>query len=439
MKIKKDKILKILLMMYTFVVIYTPNFFSNAYINYMLPFVYMFVGLFFLKPIKKNHKINGVFYLLAILIAFWILAALYFLIRALIAGVEVTDIINLRLVQSASIIVTIISISKIEHQLTVWGMNPKEKLVFILNVAMIQAFFVIIMILNPSLRSNLLAHFYQYGNGNEFTMAKRVYGIMSNYTYATPIFHGILATLSLIYGITYNKKMFIYIPFLILMIALNGRTGMLVFILGVFISILYFTLRNKYMKKAIIGFVVLLILLGISLTIIKLYKIETYNFLISGIEDVIKYILYDEKEGNVAILSNNFSDNINIMTFLYGNGHKIQNKGDIPDTIEFEGEYSDMGYLNDMYMAGIVYMLLLYVPLTYFILKNVNTVKLSNEEKCINDILKIFLILVIIFCNIKGEVFRASIIIAGVIFAKLIILDKRENVNEKSISNNVNI
>ena len=42
MKIKKDKILKILLMIYTFVVIYTPNFSTNAYINYILPFIFLY-------------------------------------------------------------------------------------------------------------------------------------------------------------------------------------------------------------------------------------------------------------------------------------------------------------------------------------------------------------------------------------------------------------
>ena len=50
-----------------------------------------------------------------------------------------------------------------------------------------------------------------------------------------------------------------------------------------------------------------------------------------------------------------------------------------------------------------------------------------------------FLILTIIVCNIKGEVFRSSIILAGAVFTKLIIFDKKENIDEKSISNNVNI
>lgn len=440
MKFHINKILRRLLMLYTFVVIYTPNFSKSAYINYLLPFIYMLISMIFLRPIKRNHKIKGIFYFLAVLIAFWILAAMFFVIRALIAGVELTDIINLRIVQSASIMATIISISKIEHQLTMWKMDSEEKFKFILNVAMIQAFIVIIMLLIPSLRNTLLNHFYQYGNGNHFTMEKRVYGIMSNYTFATPIFHGILATLALVCGIIYNKKMYLYIPFLVLMIALNGRTGILVFILGIFITLIYFIIRNRYIKKMILGLSVLLILVGISLTFLKNYKLDTYNFLISGIEDVANFIFYNEKNGNIETLLENFSDNINVTTFVYGNGHKIQNSGDIPNNIIFfEGVYSDMGYLNDMYMGGILYMLLLYIPIMYFLLKKVNTVKISNKEKCLYNILKIFLTMTIILCNIKGEVFRSSIIIAGTIYLKLTIFDKKENKNEESIGHNGNI
>ena len=140
----------------------------------------------------------------------------------------------------------------------------------------------------------------------------------------------------------------------------------------------------------ILGLSVLLILVGISLTFLKNYKLDTYNFLISGIEDVANFIFYNEKNGNIETLLENFSDNINVTTFVYGNGHKIQNSGDIPNNIIFfEGVYSDMGYLNDIYMGGILYMLLLYIPIMYFLLKKVNTVKISNKEKCIYNILKI--------------------------------------------------
>lgn len=432
------KFLIMLLMVYTFVVIYTPNFFSNAYLNYILPYIYMVIAFIFLKPINKENKIKGIYFYIAILISIWFLAAIFFAIRALMAGVELSDIVNLRIVQSGSIIVTIISICKIVNQLDYWNFNNIEKLKFLLKVTMIQAVIVIFMMILPELRTVLLEHFYQYGNGNEFTMAKRVYGIMSNYTFATPIFHGLLASIALSAGILYDRKLYYYIPFLLLMIVFNGRTGMLVFILGVIINFIYFILKNKYIKKAMIGLIVILLLSFMSLGIIKSYKPETYAFLIAGIEDVVNYMFYNEKSGNIEVLSSDVTDNINLRTFLIGNGHKIQNSGDIPQNIQFDSSYSDMGYLNDMYMAGVLYMFLLYIPIVWIILKKQKNIKMQNKEKCINDIFEIVAILTVFSCNLKGEVFRSSIIIAGIIYLKLI-LSGKENKDEESINNNVNL
>lgn len=439
-KTKKNRFIIFLLMLYTFVVLYTPNFSSNPYINYMLPFIYMIIGLIFLKSPEKNRKIRGIFYFVAILIAFWILAAIFFMIRALIAGVELTDIINLRIVQTANIIATIISVCKIERQLTYWNYNLRDKMIFLLNVTMIQAAIVILMLLSSNLRTILLQHFYQYGNGNEFTMANRVYGIMLNYTFSGAIFHGFIASIALTFGVIYDKKIYLYIPFLILMIVLNGRTGMLIFIMGVIINIGYLVIRSKYFTKIISAVIILSVVVSIALLVIKSIKPATYRFLISGIGDVFDYVINNEEDGNVEILLGNFENNINTRTFMLGNGYKIQNSGDIPDGIQFKGEYSDMGYLNDMYMGGIVYMLLLYIPLLYFILANAKEVEFSYDEKTINKIVNIISILMIFICNIKGEVFRSGILIAGVILVKAMIQDKKgDKIDEKSICNNVDL
>ena len=74
-----------------------------------------------------------------------------------------------------------------------------------------------------------------------------------------------------------------------------------------------------------------------------------------------------EKTGNIQILSENFKDDINFKSLLIGNGYRIQNREDIPNNIEFNLSYSDMGYLNDMYMGGLPYMVMLYLPLIILI------------------------------------------------------------------------
>ncbi len=435
----RSNILKLCLMIYTFLVIYTPNIFSNQYINYALVFFYLVIALIFLKPNTNYYKIRGIFKSVAILVGCWIFVAIFFVIRALIAGVEVTDIVNLRIVQTSSLISIVICVCKIEKQLTIWGYDKKGKIKFILNVAMIQAFIVVIMLAFPKFRTSALNHFYQYGNGNEFTMAKRVYGIMLNYTFATPIYHGFLLTLAFTYGLISDKKMYLYIPFLVLMIMLNGRTGMLIALLGILLNTIYFAFKRGYAKKILLSIIICLILIYPLLKFLEIIKPETYHFFISAIDDVLSYFIEDEKNGNIGILSENFEKDINTKVFLIGNGHRIQNKGDIPENIDFHGVYSDMGYLNDMYMGGIIYMSLIYLPLVCFIIRDPKNIKMERREEYINNLFKLMSIATIFICNIKGEVFRSSIIIAIIVYYKIAMFDDKEKEHEKSIDNNVNL
>lgn len=434
MKKKSNFFSTLFLYVLSFLIIYTPMLSSNIMLSYILPFLYLIIIFIFFKRNYLNYKFNGIFKSIFILVAFWLFAMAFFVIRALIAGVNFYDIQNLRIIQSLNIIVTIINIFLVERHLTYMNYTTENKIKFILNISMIQFVFVLIMLIFPNFRSFILSHLVS--STNQFTLEKRVYGIMLNYTYSTPIFHGILATLALTCSILYNRKYLWYIPFIIIMIVFNGRTGLIIFFIGVLFNFIYFIHRKKFFKKAFTSLLIFALLLFMSLFFVKSVNVKTYNFLMNGLEDVYIYIFKGEKDGNVKAVSENLIKGFNEKVFFLGVGFTTRDK---PNYIDGSYIRTDVGFLNDMYMGGIIYMLLLYLPLIYFVLKHDKYI--DENAKCCYSLLKYFLLFVVFFSNLKGDVFRSSILILILVYLKLIFVDgevEKEN-ERKSISHNVYI
>lgn len=411
---------KILLYLLTFLIIYTPTFFSNNIVNYMLPFIYFIFTFFLTYNIPKKGKFSNVF---RRVIFFLFLGAIYFFIRTLIAGTDLTDFFHLRIIQSLQFIVLLISMYNISIYLSAIGYNDEQKIEFLLKVCMIQFLFVAIMILFPNVRTNLLNHFYQNGKGNIFTISKRVYGIMSNYTFAGAIFHGVMAVIAYVYGLTKNNKYLLYIPELLIIVLLNGRTGLFICGIGIFISTIILVDKKSFFKI----FKYFIIVIIASMLLFQLLKIifpSTHIFIRNGFNDVVNILFNGEKTGNIQILSENFKDDINFKSLLIGNGYRIQNREDIPNNIEFNLSYSDMGYLNDMYMGGLPYMVMLYLPLIILIF----TYNKNNKKEFA---LSMFLFFVLIFCNLKGEIFRSSMLVSEIIFIKSLIQESKEKEMKK--------
>lgn len=414
---RKSKI--IILYIFAFLAIYTPNFAKIAYFNNM---VAMFILMILLLPeiITKFRNVKQELFSKKILylIGGILLASCYFAIRALFAGANLTDIADLRIVQSNINIIFILLMIMIIKNLSRLGYNREKKVTFLLNIAMIQGIICMIMYIFPATRTIVTDVLFRYGEGNEFTLAARVYGIASNYTFATPIFHGILGTIAVIYAMFKNKKYILYLPFIVIAIILNGRTGFFILILGIVISLGYFIMKMNYAKKVLKMLLIFIPIMILVMLLLNTVFSDIFAFTQKGINDVIN-LMNGEKTGNFGILYNDYLLMPEVNP-IFGEGYRPHGT-DIPDWITEEYR-TDMGYINDYVMGGILYMLLLYVPYIKFIMHKPRGA-MKDIDKSINQLFSIFILLTLAITGIKGEPLRATIIVAGMVYLKLVLTE----------------
>ena len=413
----------VLVYIYAFLIVYNPGFFTNEYLNYALPFGYWLIGLLFLNtnPNKLVIKIFNNRYINSYII-FGLLAILFFVFRALFARVSFSDLTHLRIVQSLSVLFSLLSFYYLERYLDHHSFTAIDKTQLLLNVCLIQFVFVLIMVLSPQFRMAVLERFYLKPNVNySFTIAKRVYGLMSNYTFAGSVFHGIMAFMALYLGSFANRKFFAYVPVILLIVFLNSRIGLIVFIVATVFYFLYnLIFKNTLNRTLRITLIVSLILL-VAFSLLPVIWPNTFNFFVNGFLDLFNYaatgVASNERISDIDLLANQLKTDFNYQTLLLGNGYRIQNSGDIPAGLIFKGLYSDIGFLNDMYMGGIIYMSLLYYPFIEMLIKT----SFKDVE------LKWIFLVVAFLSNFKGEVFRAPIIIGTIIYLTISFDLKRSN------------
>lgn len=344
------------------------------------------------------------------------IASVYFAIRAIIGSYDI------RLMQNLFILVQIVHIIIIIDLMKYLKLTTDQMVQTLLNLALLQGIITILMIVFPSLKEIALSLYYLNREENVFISRMRIYGISGDYTFFTPIYHGILCGVALFYSVFRSPKYFIYLPFILLAILMNGRFGILVFLLAPIILVAYTLINGKVNLKALkISFYTILVI-GTGMFIIMLVAPFTYDWIVSGIMEVVNLVIYGEKVGNVDVLTDMFHFPKGI-GFLLGEGHRIIGRdgralGYIP---------SDIGYVNDMFMGGIVYVSMLYGSIFSFILRNDKkrsaTVK---SEVMLPSLISKYLLFALLLANLKGEVMRGGLVLVGAIFIKLIFVKSKE-------------
>jgi hypothetical protein len=420
MSIQKIKIKLLIIYLYAFFVIYMPELQGFTQIR---SHIWVTILLFFMITpylLKRKIVLNKHIFFLCFGI---IVSSIFFAVRAAISGNEI------RLIQNNFVIIQIIHICIIISILKKNGYLKDDLIKFLLNIGMFQGIICIAMILIPSFRELALFLYYNGADENIFISANRIYGISGDYTFFTPIFHGTLAIVALIYSILKSYKYLVYIPFLLIAILLNGRTGLLIFVLGSLVALLLLFLRGKSWVK-LINYCILTILIIITgLYSIKHLAPNTFNWIMSGFDDTINLFLNDQLEGNYEALLSTMLYWPEGLSTLWGEGHRVF--GNIG--ISFGFVPSDIGYVNDMFMGGIIYIGLLYLPIFRFLFLKNN--KLNNLDYLINNILSVALLFVLLLSNYKGESMRGGLVLIGVIYIKLILLDEN---NHSYIDNSAN-
>lgn len=210
----------------------------------------------------------------------------------------------------------------------------------------------------------------------------RAYGLAQGLNFDYGVIQGLIFGIGL-FNLKSNRWYILFIPFVIISILINARTGFIVVILAI---VSYF-ISNKSYKSLLAGFLIFS-LLGLTYKSLKdLIPTDTYLW----IEEFFLEL------GDAVFGTNNAQYNTNetlremliwpndIQSWIFGTGHSLFRVK--------SGAHSDVGYINQLAYGGLIYVSLLYYMSYLFIKKS---------KFYIPKNLFLFLLISVMLVNIKG-------------------------------------
>lgn len=288
----------------------------------------------------------------------------------------------------------------------------------------IQGLICIAMLIFPALKEIANQLYYLGGERNVFRTEKRIYGISNDYTFFTPCYHGFLASFCLLYSVVKKKIFMIAVPLIFIATFMNNRTGIIIFlintvIIGVMI-LLDINVEDKVKINLLKGGVLLFAALGISLMVIKLYNPKTYEYTIQGVLTAKEWA----SEQNYQLY---FPSGLDL---IFGNGDIQAGVTRIKYGWSIERN-SDYGYVNDLFIGGLIYCAFLYLANFKFLFFKNNSIVFGIKMYQF-DLISLITLLI---SNYKGQSMKSGFLIIAVFFIKLTLLDSidsdKANVNCK--------
>ena len=285
----------------------------------------------------------------------------------------------------------------------------KEKLVFLINIGLIQALLSISMLVIPPLKNIANALYIQtvpdyYNSPQLGVIYVRIYGIFGDYTFSGAIFMAFLATISLYFYSIYRDRYFLISSILIIFASiLNGRTGFYLYIICTIILLIK-NLKIKLIgKKQIICVLCFLFLVGSMVYIFR--NTSQVQWFSQGAQEVLS-LFSGKKEGTFDTLINDFIFFPKGIHLLIGYGSRVY--GSYGGNLIGKG--SDIGYINDIFRGGILFIILYYgaiAKLLHIVYTNIKEKFSSKNGLILVGILSLFLFV----SNFKGESLGTSSIL----------------------------
>lgn len=187
------------------------------------------------------------------------------------------------------------------------------------------------------------------------------------------------------------------------MTALNGRTGLVAFAAVALMSTLFVLFTRFSFVTAVTSALGIGLASWIAVRVLSKVAPQSLNFIAGMFEDSRTLLVDGELTGNYTVL---VPDLLRVpendAQFIFGTGLRLYT--------ESRGLRSDVGFTNDLFAGGLVFVVLAYFTLFIFIARSQSG----------QTFLAVSMIVVFFIANFKGEFFRSSILIFMVIFLSLI-------------------
>lgn len=184
----------------------------------------------------------------------------------------------------------------------------------------------------------------------------RLFGFSAGLTFDMPSAMSMFTCIAMYLGINRDIKYMLFIPTIALSAIINARTSVVVIVIGLFV-VLFMSgkLKGKTIFRLIIGIVTAIAVFTIGRAILSEISPMTYNWLNSGISQIFGFFQRNTNSGYFGYLTDGNRWILPTgLSLLFGTGSRIMGGSKY-------GVYSDVGYINDIWFGGFLYMLLLYI------------------------------------------------------------------------------
>lgn len=396
----KEKIDKISYSLYLFVLVFAPP---------IVPYPHLFLTIFSFLMLATTYKRKVWIVLKRSGIYNWVLAmgllAMYTVCVPLPISMLCNDIVNTShyisvinrygvLIVAVSVCVTYL-LCKTDRD----GYGYEFLLESLINAGVIEGVCAALAFLFPGVKSIFIFFMKQFSASNLYSntwyITVRSYGFASTLVDVFGLGAALIAGICFFYGIT-RKKIYMAESIVIAIATiLNSRTGLLVYLISIVLSLLY-VLQKGDIRKIISTFIAigLLIIAGSKILDIMSTNEYTAGWFQAGIKSIQNFMGGNGTSNTSGdAMSMLFQDNFwKFPTFpriIFGTGHSLYGA---------EGyAHSDVGYVNEIWLFGILGCLLLYGK----IIEMCGMMKKSTRIP-VFDYAAVFLLISYFFFNIKG-------------------------------------
>lgn len=270
-----------------------------------------------------------------------------------------------------------------------------------LAVSFVQALLAIAAFISPIIQGIFLSMLGNYGYEEYFLNFGnvRLFGLSGNLTFSTPILQSVASLVAINKSQEKGRLSYLLVALLLLLSAIiNARISIIVFLLGLIVLLITnrkTLVNNSVVIKISIGAILLFVFV---VPFIAKNASTTYEWIRSGVFEIVAFLNGDRATGYFAYISHeqNYPIPKNIIT---GEGHGIV--GNIGYAAY--GVKSDIGYINDLWRGGILYMTILY---SWFFKIHRRIYKTVTNKMC--TFLGLFFMLLYPIIQIKGSIYNMN-------------------------------
>lgn len=245
---------------------------------------------------------------------------------------------------------------------------------FLFYAGAIESSFSLGALLFPNFKSFLILIMYKNtGNAaylNAWYTTIRSYGFANTLVDLFGLGISIIASACFVYGVFRNKIYILLSAYIVISAALNARTGLILYIICIMITIIYLVLKRNAKGILLGGISILMGVWAFNFVLsTDLIDISTKDWITSGIESFVEVLEKGEVEsGSLNILfRDSWWDLPKGIRLFIGTGHS---------RYQAEGyTHTDVGYVNEIWMAGLVGGAFLYITIIRLIYMSISRYK----------------------------------------------------------------